>query len=123
MSKIKIHYIDDEEINLQLFEYNFSRKYEVITDNNGNEGLLSLEKHPDIQVVISDMKMPHMNGLEFISKAKEKYNDKRYFILTGFDFTAEIQKAIESKLIVSYFRKPFNIREIEAAIDEVVKLS
>ena len=118
--KIKILYIDDEEINLELFEYHFSDKYEVVTGCCGLTGLDCLRKYPDIMVVISDMKMPNMSGLEFITKAREKFRDKKYFILTGFDITPEIKQAIDEKLILRYFSKPFNIEEIEQAISEVV---
>jgi len=118
--KEKILYIDDEEMNLKLFVINFSKKYEVITGFSGFDGLNCLELHPDIQVVLSDMKMPYMNGLEFIAKAREKHIDKKYFILTGYDTTEEIKNAIKSKLILKYFSKPFNITEIEAAIDKVI---
>ena len=119
-NKIKVLYIDDEVINLELFVYNFSEKFEVITDCSGINGLAQLQNHPDIKVVISDMKMPNMNGLEFITKAKEIYEDKRYYILTGYDITEEIKQALETKLILKYFRKPFNIREIENTISEVI---
>jgi len=116
----KILYIDDEEINVQLFEINFSKKYEVFTGYSGYDGLRCLEIHSDIQLVLSDLKMPNMNGLEFIERAKEKYKDKKYFILTGYDITEEIKKAIENKLITTYFRKPFKIQEIEDAIEKVI---
>ena len=120
IKKNKILYIDDEIINLQLFEYNFSGSYEVITGNSGALGLKLLEKHPDIKVVISDMKMPIMNGLEFINRAKLKFKEKIYFILTGYDITEEIEMAITSRLIMKYFRKPFNISEIQKAINEAI---
>jgi len=118
--KIKILYIDDEEINLELFTYNFTDKYDVITDCCGLNGLECLQKNPDVKVVISDMKMPSMTGLEFISKAKKLYYDKKYYILTGYDITEEIKLALESKLILGYFSKPFNINEIENAIDRAI---
>ena len=61
-------------------------KYPILTAISGSEGLDTLEKHHDeIGIVISDKRMPKMNGIEFISKAKEKYNKITYFILTGFD--------------------------------------
>jgi two-component system, response regulator, stage 0 sporulation protein F len=119
-NKIKVLYIDDEEINLELFAYNFSDKYEVITDCCGLKGLDCLQKFPDIRVVISDMKMPNMNGLEFVTRAKEIFSDKMYFILTGYDITEEIRAAIDKKIIIKYFRKPFNIKEIEDAIYNVI---
>ena len=122
MSKIdKIIYVDDEEINIQLFEIIMSENFDVFTSLSGFEGLEILDKHKDIKVVLSDLKMPGMNGLEFIKKAKEKYNHIKFFILTGFDLTDEIQQAIDTNLIVNYYRKPFSMEEIQAAINNVVK--
>ncbi|MBN2486252.1 MAG: response regulator [Bacteroidales bacterium] len=120
MNKKKILYIDDEELNVKLFAHNFSRNFDVVTGLSGIDGLALLEKNPDIKVVISDMKMPYMHGLEFIAIASEKYREKKYFILTGFDITEEIQHALDSKLIVKYFSKPLNVKEIETAINEVL---
>jgi two-component system, response regulator, stage 0 sporulation protein F len=115
--KLKIMYVDDEEMNLKLFELNFNRKYEVITSESGIDALNLLEEHPDLKMVISDMKMPIMNGLEFIKKAKEKYPDIKYYILTGYDITDEIQAALNSKLILKCFRKPFGFNEINMMIN------
>ncbi|ASB48165.1 response regulator [Alkalitalea saponilacus] len=119
-NKIKVLYVDDEHLNVLLFEMNFSKKFDVLTGKNGLEGLNLLNKNPDIKVVISDMRMPKMNGLEFINKARENFSDKKYFILTGFDITPEIREALENRIILKYFMKPFNMREIEGAIYEVV---
>lgn len=115
-SKAKVLYVDDEPINLQLFEINFSNKFEVLIAESGDEGLKLLDKHPDINIVLSDMKMPNMNGLEFIRKAKVNHSKIDFFILSGFDFNNEIHNAIESKLILGYFNKPFNLTTIENAI-------
>lgn len=116
--KVKIIYVDDEEVNVMLFEINFSVNFEVYSGSSGFEGLELLDKHPDVKVIISDMKMPKMTGIEFIKIAKEKYPEKKYYILTGFEITEEIQDALQSGLIQKYFRKPFDIQEIENSIIE-----
>ncbi len=118
--KTKILYIDDEEINVELFSINFSWDYEVVTAFSGYEGLVMLDKHKDIKAIISDMKMPGMNGVEFITQAKEKYPDKKYFILTGYDINDEIQKALKENLILQYFRKPFNMDEIVKGLNQAM---
>ncbi len=116
----KILYVDDEEPNLFLFKVNFQMKYPVLTATSGDEALDLLEdQHKDIIAVISDMRMPRMNGVEFISIAKEKYNNIAYFILTGYDYNDEIDSALKNKLIRKYFTKPFEMKEIESAIVEV----
>ncbi len=72
MKNITILYVDDEQTNLVLFEYSFKDLYNVITANSGEEGLLKLKDYKDdIIVVISDMRMPKMNGIEFIIEARK----------------------------------------------------
>ncbi len=115
-NKIAVLYVDDEPINLKLFELNFKNTFNVTTALSGFEGLEILKSNPDISVVVSDMRMPKMDGLEFISKAKVDFPHIVFFILTGFEITDEISQALNSNLINKYFRKPFNFREIESSI-------
>lgn len=118
---IKILYVDDEESNLFLFKVNFDSKYPVFTASSGPQGLRELETHHDeIIVVISDMRMPSMNGVEFIRKAREKYENIVYFILTGYDYNEEIDAALKSNIIQKFFTKPFDMQEIEKAIHEAL---
>ena len=114
--KIKVLYIDDEPINTELFKINFQEYYQVITALSGQEGLEKLHHNDDISVIITDMKMPGMNGMEFIVKAREKYPEKIYFILSGYDMSEEIEIALQKKVIKEYFKKPFNLDQINLAI-------
>jgi two-component system response regulator (stage 0 sporulation protein F) len=119
--KTTLLYVDDEPINLRLFTINFQNKFKVITTDSGSDGLAKLNLHPEIAVVISDMKMPGMNGIEFVKAAKKDFPDVSYFILTGFDITEELAEALKEGLINKYFRKPFNMKEVEASIGEARK--
>ena len=118
---ITILYVDDEEINLLVFEKNFENKFSIITANSGQEGLTYLNQYIDqIDVVISDMKMPMMNGVEFIRKARATYPDIAYFILSGFQYNEEIDQAVKNKEVLRFFMKPMNMEEITNAVNEVV---
>ncbi|PLX17206.1 MAG: response regulator [Salinivirgaceae bacterium] len=117
--KHTILYVDDETINLMLFESMFNDKYNVFTAESGAQGL-ELLKDNYVDMVFSDMKMPEMNGLEFICYAKEQFPNIVYFILSGFDITDEIQEALNNKLVNKYFQKPFDMQEIEACITEML---
>lgn len=119
-NSIKVLYVDDEPINLMLFKANFKNKFSIITAESGQQGLQELKNNPETIVVISDMKMPGMSGLEFIRIAKLDYPNISFYILTGFDITDEISEALDERLIHKYFRKPFNIKEIELAIFDAV---
>jgi len=77
-----------------------------------------LDQNPAIKVVISDMRMPHMDGIQFISKAKVLYPDLLFYMLSGYDITADIQKALSNGLILKYFQKPFKMEEIDRTIEE-----
>jgi two-component system response regulator (stage 0 sporulation protein F) len=115
--KSTLLYVDDEALNLLLFKMNFEKFYIVITCESGKEALEKIKQDSSIRVVISDMKMPHMNGIEFIQKAREFAPGLFYYILTGFEITDEIQEALDNDLIRKYFQKPFNVKEITQEVD------
>ncbi len=116
--RIKILYVDDEPINLLLFKSMFNKKYEVLTADSGFEGLEVLQDTPDIQVVISDMKMPLLNGLEFIAKARAIFPKTHFYILSGYELTPEIRESLSNGIILKYFQKPFQMDEIDKAIEK-----
>jgi two-component system response regulator (stage 0 sporulation protein F) len=113
---VVVLYVDDESTNLYLFKEVFRRKFTVVTALSGQEALRVLEEKNEINVVISDMRMPEMNGLEFIRLAHEKYKNIKYALLTGLELMPEMQEALDSQLIFAYFAKPFNRLELEVSI-------
>ena len=115
--RIKILYVDDEPINLLLFKCMFENKYDVETAESGMKGLEILDNNPAIRVVITDMRMPHMNGIQFISKAKVLHPEIYFYMLSGYEITAEIQESLSNGLILKYFQKPFKMEEIDFTIE------
>lgn len=79
-------------------------------------GLQILMDNPRISLVISDLQMPEMNGIEFIKTAKEKYPDKEYFLISSALINTEIQQALESKLISGFIQKPIRKGDLEKRI-------
>ena len=118
--EITVLYVDDEEINLFLFDRCFRDFYTIVTAKSGEEGLVKLEAHSeDIIVVISDMRMPGIDGLEFIRRAKVKFENIAYYILTAFVINDDISKAVEEKSIDKFFTKPFDVDIIKTEVDFV----
>jgi response regulator RpfG family c-di-GMP phosphodiesterase len=71
--------------------------------------------------VFSDLQMLEIDGIEFISIAKEKYPEKKYFIITSLSIiTPRVQQALETKLIVKHLKKPINLYEVINAINEAI---
>ena len=113
-------YVDDEDVNLFLFNANFKNKFNVTTAQSPVKALDIIdEKHDEIIIVISDMHMPVMNGVEFIKKAHQKHSNIYYYILSGFDHNPEIEQALEQKLISKFLTKPFDVDEITDIVKNV----
>ena len=81
--KQKILIIDDEVEITKALERQFKRKYTVFSANSALEASTIIEKE-DIQVIISDQRMPGMTGIEFYNKIKTAYPDTVKIILTGY---------------------------------------
>jgi CheY-like chemotaxis protein len=117
-SRKKVLCVDDEVINLYILKKILGKKFEIITAQHGQEALDILEKDKEISLVVSDMKMPEMSGLEFIKTASSRFTNIKYFMLSGYAITDEIQEALDSKLITKYFEKPANFEKIEKTLEE-----
>jgi response regulator RpfG family c-di-GMP phosphodiesterase len=116
--RIKVLYVDDHVANLQLFQLMLKKRCEVKIAETGQEGLEILKLFKDIDIVVSDLDMPNMNGLEFIQKAKKIKNDIPFFILSSSLKTNEIKEAIKNNLINNFLRKPLRSDEI---LNEIYK--
>ncbi|MBJ00614.1 MAG: hypothetical protein CME67_05230 [Halobacteriovoraceae bacterium] len=84
-TKSKILLIDDEEELLQLLGDFFSNlDFEVFTANGGDEGLKMFRTHRDVDLVICDISMPRVRGLDVIKKIRMLSDDVPFVFFTGF---------------------------------------
>lgn len=115
--KQRILFVDDEEINLFIMTKRFENNYAVSTVNSPLDALKILETASnEIKVVITDLRMPDMDGLEFIAKAKELYPSICFFLLTGYEYNEEIDIAVKNGNVTKLFGKPFDFDEMNKAI-------
>jgi len=120
--KHKILFVDDEENVLISIKRIFrNSNYEILTASNGEEGILILKK-TSVSVIISDMKMPKMNGAEFLKKAMELDPDAIRIILSGHIEADNIMDAINEGSIWHFISKPWNNDEIKMTINNAVEL-
>ena len=115
-----ILYVDDEESNLRIFKSSFRRHYKIFTAVSGREGLELLENN-DIQLVISDQKMPEMTGVEFLERVAERFPNTVRIILTAYSDTEDIMRAINKCGIFRYLVKPWNKDEMLLTIDKALE--
>lgn len=115
----KVLYVDDEAINLELFQLSFEDLFEIIVAESGMEGLEIVSQNDGIDLIISDMRMPGISGMEFISRTKQLKPEIPCIILSGYDKSKEIDVALENKLIVDYMMKPFDRNKIQQTINKI----
>jgi len=116
--KITILYVDDNDINRKLFYYNMRKFFNVITVESGKEGLEVIEKNHEICMIVSDMRMPVMNGVDFIYAVKKKH-DIPCIIFSAYDIVPEIRQGIKEKKICKHMRKPINPIEMKNTIYQI----
>jgi len=112
----KILYVDDEIINLELLQLTFMNDFQIVVAESAREGLRLLALNPDIYVVISDLKMPGMNGIDFIKEVKHMDQGKVCMLLTGFMESEVMLEGFNKELIFRYLMKPWNKNELEETI-------
>lgn len=114
--KYKVLYVDDEIINLESFQlaFVFNKNFDVLTASSGFDGLQLLhDSQTKVDLVISDMKMPEMDGLSFIKRIKEFNRSIPCLILSGYSETNEAVDALNAGIIIDYIMKPFDMQELE----------
>lgn len=121
MSDQKTILLIDDEIDLQqLVKIALKSKgYNIETANNGLEGLAKLETlKPDL--IILDMNMPKMGGLEFYQKICDKLNQPRFPVLV-LTARANMEQLFREFNIDGFMAKPFEVDELLEEVDTIIK--
>lgn len=121
-SKHSVLCVDDEENILSALKRLLRKEaYKFLMASSGAEGLEIL-KDNDVQLVISDQRMPGMNGTEFLARVKEEYPDIIRVILSGYTGVDAITESINKGHVYKFFVKPWNDEslrlEIKQALDQ-----
>lgn len=115
-AEISILIVEDEDILRSLYA-KVLESYTTHTAKNGEEGLkLFLEYRPDI--VITDIKMPIMNGLQMIERIKRETPEARIVLISASNESRHFLEAIELG-VKGYLLKPFDNDEFRKTIDEI----
>jgi two-component system, NtrC family, sensor kinase len=114
---IRILFVDDERNVLRSLERTFlDEDYEILTANSGAEGLQALREISPVQVVISDYRMPEMNGVEFLRQVCAEWPGTVRIVLSGYADSASIVSAINDGQIYKFIPKPWNDDELKVTI-------
>lgn len=109
--KICILYVDDEVNNLQSFKANFRREFKVFIAESGAEGL-EIFKKEDINIVLTDQRMPEMTGIEFLVEVQKINPEPIRILITGYSDINAVIDAINRGQVYRYMNKPWQNEEI-----------
>ncbi len=116
---IKILIVDDEEhTRLGYGEVLKLSGYDVDIAEDGKEGLYKAEK-TDYDIIVTDLRMPKMGGLEFIEKLRNFNPDVKVVIITAFGSFKTYHKSTQLG-VVKYLNKPVRAKDLKEAIEELV---
>lgn len=119
--KPKILCVDDEEQVLNGLEMLLGRRYNVLTATGGELALKMLVEHADVEAIISDMRMPGMDGAAFLREARDVAPDATRILLTGQAELASAIAAINEGQIFRFLTKPCPPSDLQIAIEAAVK--
>jgi response regulator RpfG family c-di-GMP phosphodiesterase len=119
--KINILYVDDEVNNLISFKATFRVKYNVFTAISGEEAIKLLETQ-EMNVIITDQRMPNMTGVEFLESILDKYPDPMRVLLTGYADMNAVIDAVNKGKIFHYLTKPWNEEELDMTIQRAYEI-
>lgn len=119
--KINILYVDDEINNLLSFKATFRIKYNVFTAIGGAEAIKLLEEN-EMQIIITDQRMPGMTGVEFLETIIGKYPEPMRLLLTGYADLNAVIDAVNKGKIFHYLSKPWNEEELDKTMQRALEV-
>jgi class 3 adenylate cyclase/FixJ family two-component response regulator len=123
MSKILV--VDDETDLEVLIKQKFRKKirdkeYDFVFAVNGYNALDQLREHPDVEVVLSDINMPGMDGLTLLTKLNEQNTLLKSVIVSAYGDMENIRTAM-NRGAFDFITKPVNFEDLELTIDKTIK--
>jgi serine phosphatase RsbU (regulator of sigma subunit)/FixJ family two-component response regulator len=116
--KLKLMVVDDEPDNLDLLYRTFRREFNVFKADSAINALEILETEGEMAVIISDQRMPVMNGTEFLSRTVDRFPETIRILLTGYTDVEDLVDAINSGKVFKYITKPWKPDNLKAIVQQ-----
>jgi len=113
----KVLFVDDEPNVLQSIRRNLRKQFDLDTAEGGEEALNMLASNGEYAIVVSDMRMPGMNGVELLSQAKQKWPDTVRMMLTGNADQQTAVDAVNEGDVFRFLNKPCDAEVLASAVN------
>jgi two-component system, cell cycle sensor histidine kinase and response regulator CckA len=114
--------VDDEALLLKAYRRMLGDTHELTTALGGHEALRILERDAGFDVVLCDLQMPEMSGMELHVAVRERFPTlaDRFVFVTGGAFSSDARKFLEDS-VASVIQKPFRLEDMLALIDRTTR--
>lgn len=120
IKKLKLLFVEDEIDLINILSETLNKlEINFLIAKNGKEGISLLKDNPTIDLIITDINMPIMNGLDMIQEIKDKINPKMKFVVMSAHTEEEYRKKADLLGVENYLYKPFDFLKF---IDLIVKM-
>ena len=99
---------DDPEVRIIVAEFLQDFGYQVIQASGGTEALDLLGRTPDLRMMITDIRMPDMSGIELADLATQRHGSLKIILISGYYVSQQVERR--------FLRKPFRMRDLEDAV-------
>ena len=120
LGNVKILVVDDERVAVRNLEHILKKEgYDVVGTESGTNALKLLEEHP-FDVVLTDLRMEKVDGLQILKRCRELYPDTEVVMITGY---ATLESAVEAmkKGAFHYVAKPFKLDLVRNVVKEAIE--
>lgn len=114
--KTRVLYVDDEENNLISFKAFFRKKYDVFTASSAEEAL-NILVDTEMDIIISDQRMPVTSGIDFLESTIEKHPESIRLLITGQSDIDTVIEAINRGRVSQYLQKPWDWEKFNLIIE------
>ena len=117
----QVLFVDDDANILSGYKRALHKRYDIVTCLSGEEGLNKIGSDGPFAVIVADMQMPGMNGIEFLRKAQEAAPATVRLMLTGNADQKTAADAVNQGHVFSFLTKPCPAESLDLALSNAVK--
>ena len=118
--KKRILFVDDDDLVLSCFQRILGRRFSLDVAANATEALLAIEANGPYSIVVTDMRMPGMSGLELLTVAKQASPETTGVLMSGNPELDDLDQAVSGGVIYKVLQKPFPSETLIALLEEIL---